>query len=527
MGIQIHQLPEHDDPQSGDLILGRRTSDGRAVKFTISTLGLPTTTVARALANLANPGAVTFLRINADNSVSTLSAADFRTAIGAGTGTGTVTAVTIASANGVSGSSSGGATPALTLTLGAITPTSVNGVTISGSSSPTLAVTGTTTVSGANTGDQTTITGNAGTATTLQTARNINGVSFNGSADITVTAAAGTLTGTTLASGVTGSSLTSVGTLTGGATGAGFTIALSTSTVTGTLNIARIADGSVTLAKLANMATASFLGRNTSGSGVPEVLSVATVQSMLSIPSSEDFVAAEVTGVSVGTITNDGNTIVLEQQHSSTSEKGLLTVSITGINLTALDSEGGTNTDGVAIHGIVVDPTGGSTGHVLTQGADGAYRPEAPTGGGTFSAPISVTIDNAGDAAIANFKNAAEGGGIALNFRDHANTLATNFGYIGSTEAGGYSATPFFWIGGNPGTIPVVLGGGGIMGSAPVLIGSVVDDLSGALLQVNGLIKAGSYEMVDDSSTPATPGSQQGWARIKVGGSDAWVPYYM
>jgi hypothetical protein len=53
-----------------------------------------------------------------------------------------------------------------------------------------------------------------GSAATLTTARNINGVSFNGSADITVTAAAGTLTGTTLASGVTASSLTSVGTLT-------------------------------------------------------------------------------------------------------------------------------------------------------------------------------------------------------------------------------------------------------------------------------------------------------------------------
>lgn len=67
------------------------------------------------------------------------------------------------------------------------------------------------TVSGTLTGS---LTGNASTATTLQTARNINGVSFNGSADITVTAAAGTLTGNTLAAGVTASSLTSVGTLT-------------------------------------------------------------------------------------------------------------------------------------------------------------------------------------------------------------------------------------------------------------------------------------------------------------------------
>jgi len=60
------------------------------------------------------------------------------------------------------------------------------------------------------------VTGNASTASsaaTLTTARNINGVSFNGSADITVTAAAGTLTGTTLNATVVTSSLTSVGTL--------------------------------------------------------------------------------------------------------------------------------------------------------------------------------------------------------------------------------------------------------------------------------------------------------------------------
>jgi len=43
-----------------------------------------------------------------------------------------------------------------------------------------------TNTSGTNTGDQTTITGNAGTATALATARTINGVSFDGTANITV-----------------------------------------------------------------------------------------------------------------------------------------------------------------------------------------------------------------------------------------------------------------------------------------------------------------------------------------------------
>lgn len=66
-------------------------------------------------------------------------------------------------------------------------------------------------LSGTNTGDQTSVTGNSGTATALQTPRNINGVSFDGTADIIVTAAAGTLTGSTLNSSVTTSSLTSLG----------------------------------------------------------------------------------------------------------------------------------------------------------------------------------------------------------------------------------------------------------------------------------------------------------------------------
>jgi len=60
------------------------------------------------------------------------------------------------------------------------------------------------------------LTGNASTATALETARTINGISFDGTANITVTAAAGTLTGTTLNATVLTSSLTSVGTITTG-----------------------------------------------------------------------------------------------------------------------------------------------------------------------------------------------------------------------------------------------------------------------------------------------------------------------
>lgn len=46
--------------------------------------------------------------------------------------------------------------------------------------------TGNGSATGTNTGDQTTISGNAGTATALQNARTINGVSFNGTANISI-----------------------------------------------------------------------------------------------------------------------------------------------------------------------------------------------------------------------------------------------------------------------------------------------------------------------------------------------------
>ena len=88
-----------------------------------------------------------------------------------------------------------------------------SGLSVTGTLAATGAVSGSN-LSGTNTGDQTSVSGNAGTATALQTARTINGTSFDGTANITVTAAAGTLTGTTLNSTVVYSSLTSVGTLT-------------------------------------------------------------------------------------------------------------------------------------------------------------------------------------------------------------------------------------------------------------------------------------------------------------------------
>ena len=78
---------------------------------------------------------------------------------------------------------------------------------------PSSGILTSTAFAGDITGD---VTGNADTATALATARAINGVNFDGTAAITVTAAAGTLSGSTLKAIVTGSSLTSVGTISSG-----------------------------------------------------------------------------------------------------------------------------------------------------------------------------------------------------------------------------------------------------------------------------------------------------------------------
>jgi len=116
------------------------------------------------------------------------------------------------------------------------------------------------------------LTGNATTATTLATARAINGVNFDGSAAITVTAAAGTLTGTTLASNVVTSSLTAVGTIVTGVW-QGTPIAnssLANSLVTINLQTVSLG-GSVTVTAAAGTLTGTTLASNVTLSSLTSV----------------------------------------------------------------------------------------------------------------------------------------------------------------------------------------------------------------------------------------------------------------
>jgi hypothetical protein len=99
---------------NADNTVSQRAADGMR-----SDLG--GTTIGQSMFTLTNPSAITFPRFNADNTVTALDATSFRTAIGAGTGTGTVTSVT----GSLPISSSGGTTPNITIANAAVSTTGV------------------------------------------------------------------------------------------------------------------------------------------------------------------------------------------------------------------------------------------------------------------------------------------------------------------------------------------------------------------------------------------------------------------
>lgn len=94
---------------------------------------------------------------------------------------------------------------------------------------------------------------------------------------------------------------------------------------------AKITDSNITLAKLANMSTASILGRNTAGTGVPEVLSALTTKSLLSL-NNVDNTSDSTKNSATATLTN--KTIkIAKTLGSDTTVEGLVQDFTAGENL--------------------------------------------------------------------------------------------------------------------------------------------------------------------------------------------------
>jgi hypothetical protein len=276
-------------------------------------------------------------------------------------------------------------------------------------------------LSGTNTGDQTTISGNAGTATKLATARNINGVAFDGSGDISITstADAGSLTGTTLNSTVTGSSLTSVGTLAnltvtnpivGSITGNAATVTTVTTNadltgpVTSVGNATSITDGAITTSKIATgaVATASIADGAITNAKVTDVAATKITGT---------FTSATVNGkVIVGASSAASSSAVLE---ASSTTQGFLPPRMSGAQRDAISSKAA---------GLVVWCTNcGSNGELQV------YNGTTWTNmiGGTAAGTISLSI---GDSY--------QGGKVAyiLVFGDPGYDANTQHGLIAATS---------------------------------------------------------------------------------------------
>ena len=169
-------------------------------------LGSLATNSSIANADVASNAAIAFSKLN-------ITKADI-TGLGVQDGLTAGSGISISSGSIlVTGLTSSNLSPTAGITVGQLaTSTTTLGSTIMTLGGTVTSVTGLTSVS--STGFTGALTGNASTATKLAATKNINGVAFDGSADITIDA--GTLTGTTLKSTVTTSSLTSVGTITTG-----------------------------------------------------------------------------------------------------------------------------------------------------------------------------------------------------------------------------------------------------------------------------------------------------------------------
>lgn len=299
---------------------------------------------------------------------------------------GTVTTVSVVSANGFAGTvANATSTPAITLTtsitgvlkgdgtaISAATDgsdylSSTTGITVSQGSSQTLGDTThrltklwatDITVTNAITGS---VTGNAGTATALQTARTIGGVSFNGTANITVATATGgftvsggdlalgannlTMTGSLAATGArvtkgwfTDIETTNAPTINGAtATGSGGLVLATSPTITTAVLGSSTATTQAPADNSTKLATTAYVDNAVLGQRFKEAVKYASIAPLPSIiyANGSSGVGATLTGVALAAISLDSsspavNDRVLIKNQASDFQNGIYTVTATG-----------------------------------------------------------------------------------------------------------------------------------------------------------------------------------------------------
>lgn len=149
-----------------------------------------------------------------------------------------------------------------------------------------------------------------------------------------------------------------------------------------------LADGSVTLAKLADMATDSFLGRTTAATGVPEVLSKADALAILNVEDGADVtdaanVVSSLNGATITTATvATGDKVLVQDADDSDNLKTVTAQSIADLSsgtarkFTTVSAASTTSTLGTGIANTLIEATNTITLTLpasLTAGVGGSF----------------------------------------------------------------------------------------------------------------------------------------------------------
>lgn len=416
-----------------------------------------------------------------------------------------------------------------------------------------------------------------GSAATLTTPRAINGVNFDGSTDITVAAAASTLSGTTLASNIVSSSLTSVGTLTSGTWTAGTidiehggtssttaggartalglgTLATQNGTFSGTSSGTNTGD-QTTITGNAGTATALATGRTLAitgdlvwtspsfdGSGnVTAVGTLATVNSNIGSFGSATTAPAVtvnakglVTGVTTNTITPAVGSItglgvnVASSLANATSGVGTLAIT-SDITKTAV---GLSNvTDDVQTKAAVVPNTTPTPGQVLVGNAGGtAYAPASVSGDATLASTGALTLANTAVTA-GTYGSATQSLTATTDAKGRLTALSaqTVTPAVSSITGLGTDVAPALAINiGSAGALVLFNGAGGTPASINLSNGSNLP-VSGIVSSTSTTLGLGSIELGHSSDTTLARSSAgnitvEGQTIYRAGGSFTGMP---